>query len=171
MTEHVKEVCRLSYYHIRALTHIRPCLSQKLAGTIACSLVHSRLDYCNSLLNSLSQSNFYKLQRVQNSLARVVLNRRSHGSINLMQELHWLPVKQRTQFKIASLTHKVLHTQVPQYLASCLHSYAPSRDLRSTTSGLLSVPRNKTVCGSFAFEYFAPTLWNFLAKFKFHSLF
>jgi len=37
------------YYHIRQLRCIRPYLDFKTASTIATSIVHSKLDYCNSL--------------------------------------------------------------------------------------------------------------------------
>ena len=37
------------YYHIRQLRCIRPYLDSSTACTIATSVVHSRLDYCNSL--------------------------------------------------------------------------------------------------------------------------
>ena len=38
----------------------------------AASIVGSRLDYCNSVLYSVSQASIDRLQRVQNVLARVV---------------------------------------------------------------------------------------------------
>jgi len=36
------------------------------------ALVTSRLDYCNSLLNGLSQMHMLRLQRVQNTAARLI---------------------------------------------------------------------------------------------------
>jgi hypothetical protein len=42
------------------------------ATILANSLVHSKLDYCNSLLYGLPATSTIRLQRVQNSLARVV---------------------------------------------------------------------------------------------------
>ena len=45
------------YYHIRQLHRIRPYLDSSTACTIATSIVHSKLDYCNSVYyNSLSLS-------------------------------------------------------------------------------------------------------------------
>ena len=38
------------------------------------SLVSSKLDYCNLLYSGISQTNLNKLQRIQNSLARVITN-------------------------------------------------------------------------------------------------
>ena len=78
--EHVTKVCQACNYHIRALNHIRPMLSDATALTVATSIVMSKLDYCNSLLYETSQKNFNKLQRVQNALARTVTrsSRRTH---------------------------------------------------------------------------------------------
>jgi len=70
--EHVNNTCRAAYYHLRALRHIRSSLTDEMAQTVACAVVHSRLDYCNSLYVWMSDTNFAKLQQVQNSLARIV---------------------------------------------------------------------------------------------------
>ena len=69
----VNAVCRSCNHHIRALRQIRNNLSFDTAKTVACAIVGSRLDYCNSLLHNISKKNFQKLQRIQNHLARVVL--------------------------------------------------------------------------------------------------
>jgi hypothetical protein len=66
-------------YHIRSLRHIRNRLNLDTAKTIACGLVLSRLDYCNSLLFGISDHNMNKLQVVQNDLARTVAYCSSHG--------------------------------------------------------------------------------------------
>src|SRR4029077_9969955 len=48
--QHVKEIVKVSNFHMKAFRHIRPVLDRSVANTIACSIVISRLDYCNSLL-------------------------------------------------------------------------------------------------------------------------
>ena len=45
--KHVYEVCRASYFHIRALRHIRSSLITDAAKIVASAIVGSRLDYCN----------------------------------------------------------------------------------------------------------------------------
>src|SRR5438034_4837071 len=70
-----------------------------------------------------------RLQRVQNSRARVVCNstkRQSH-SINLLKSLHWLPISERIKYKIAVLTFKVLQCGQPSYLADLISFYKPTR--------------------------------------------
>ena len=73
---HVSSVCKACNYHIWALRHIRRVLPQDVAKTLASSIVGSRLDYCNAVLYGTPNSTTSKLQRVQNCLARVVLQQR-----------------------------------------------------------------------------------------------
>ena len=57
------------------------------------TLTSSRLDYANSVLYGSPKYSIKTLQRVQNTLARVVLQSdRSIPSASLLQQLHWLPV-------------------------------------------------------------------------------
>ena len=72
--KHVTEVARSCRYYIRALRHIRSCLTVDTANQIACAIVDAKLDYCNSLLNATSKHNLDVLQRMQNQLARAVLH-------------------------------------------------------------------------------------------------
>jgi hypothetical protein len=161
MNKHVNEVCRAAYYHIRSLRQVRRSIPTDVANAIACSLVSSRLDYANATLYGTSQSNITKLQRIQNAAARVVLNsRQSHTTQSALQQLHWLPVPYRINYKIAKLTFKIKSTQTPQYLSCLINQYATARPLRSTDLHLLAVPRSKLNFGARAFRVASPTVWN-----------
>ena len=68
---HVSKVCRSAHFHLRALRrHIRAALNDDMAKTVAISLIHSRIDYANSLIHG--SINVRRLQCVQNSAARVM---------------------------------------------------------------------------------------------------
>ena len=54
--------------------HVRSLLTDDVTQTVACSIVASRLDYCNALLSGAPATAFDKLQRAQNNLARVDLS-------------------------------------------------------------------------------------------------
>ena len=68
------------HYHIRDLRHIRPTLDFTTATTIATALVHSRVDYCNSLYHGLPITQIKRLQHIQNELARAVTRTPKHFS-------------------------------------------------------------------------------------------
>ena len=96
-------------HHTRALWQIRNNMSTDTAKSVACAIVGSRLDYCNSLLHNISKKNIQKLQRIQNNLARVVLKApRLTSPEPMLASLHWLPVVYRIQYKLAIITFKAL---------------------------------------------------------------
>jgi hypothetical protein len=79
----------------------------------------------------------------------------------MLRELHWLPVKHRITYKVASITYHTCHCNQPVYLRDLLINYQPARALQSSDSHLLVVPnRIKTVTASRAFSVAAPTIWN-----------
>ena len=62
-----------------------------------------------------------KLQRIQNSLARVITNTSKYQHITpTLKKLHWLPIKQRIDYKTCLLTYKTLTNQQPTYLYNSL---------------------------------------------------
>ena len=133
-----------------------------MANTVACSIVGTRIDYCNSLLYGVSEKYLDKLQHVQNKLARVVMNvgLRDHHTVDLLRELHWLPVRSRIIFKIAMLCHHVLQDSQPTYLAIKVDLYRPTRTLRSSDQDLLTEPASRSKTGARRFSCSAPKVWN-----------
>ena len=105
-----------------------------------------------------------RLQRVQNAAARIVAQKSSYlSSVDTLRELHWLPIQWHIKFKLASLTFKTTHSEVPPYLARLFTPYRPSRVLRSSfSSNLLHVPRTNLTFASRSFRAAAPTVWNSL---------
>ena len=159
--KHVSNICKSCFYHIRDLRWIRRHIPLSTAKTISNAVISSRLDYCNALLNNIAKQDLSKLQRVQNCLARVVLRApRFSPSLSLLKQLHWLPVNYRIKFKLSTLTYRALAIHQPPYLASILHISNIPRQLRSSTSQQLSIPRTKLNLGKRAFSVAAPIIWN-----------
>ena len=73
-SDQINSVSKSCHFHIRDIRRIRHLLPLSTATALANSLVSSKLDYCNSLYSGISQTNLNKLQRIQNSLARVITN-------------------------------------------------------------------------------------------------
>src|SRR5258706_7222620 len=159
-------VCKSSYFHLRALRHIRKWISDDTAKTIACATVAGRLDYCNSVPYGAPVSNIKKLQRVQNSLARIVVGSRRRDHITpVLADLHWLPVQYRVQYKLALIAFKVLTTQQPQYLHDHIRLYQPVRSLRSCSrNNILLDGRTNINFAKRAFCHAIPTIWNSLPQ-------
>ena len=99
-SQQIFKLSSFCHYHIRDLRRICNFLDHKTAATIATSLVHSRLDYCNSLYYSLPASQLHCLQHIQNALARAVSRTHLHSPISpVLHSLHRLKIEQHIQYK------------------------------------------------------------------------
>ena len=162
-TDQINFLSKSCHFHIRDIRRIRHLLPLSAATALANSLVSSKLDYCNSLYNGISQANLNKIQRIQNTLARVVTNTSKFEHITpVLKKLHWLPIKQRIDYKLCLLTYKTLQIQQPTYLYNSLFFPSHSLSTRSSDSSVLSIPYVRTSLGKRAFSVIAPRLWNSL---------
>ena len=122
----------------------------------------SRLDYGNGLLYGIPQVTIQRLQRIQNCAARLVTRTRKYEHITpVLRRLHWLPVRQRTLFKVLVFTYCALNATAPNYLVQLI-SHRKTGTLRSGSSTeLLFVLKSRTVThGDRCFEVASPILWN-----------
>lgn len=162
---HITNVCRSAYLAIRQIGTIRHFLTEDATRKLVCAFVLSRLDYCNSLLSGCPKYLIDKLQKVQNSAARLIFKTRKRDHISpLLKSLHWLPVQARIDYKLSVLCHNFFSGSAPKYFDQLLSVYTPSRQLRSSTdSRLLCVPRVRTVSfGERSFYFCGPKQWNSL---------
>ena len=164
MHDHIGEVCRICFLYNRHIASIRSYLSESATARLVSAFVLSRLDYCNSVLAGLPLDQINRLQRIQNSAARLVLKKKKSDHITpLLIKLHWLPVKFRILFKIAVLAFRFFDGTLPSYLSSVLSAYKPSRSLRSSNEKLLRIPKvNLKTVGERSFRFSAPSVWNSL---------
>ena len=96
-----------------------------MANSFVCALIQSRLDYANALYAGMSFTNFDKVQRVQNTLARVVtLTAKRDHIMPTLECLHWLPIRYRVDYKLARLTYKIHLTGELSHLRSQLVDYS-----------------------------------------------
>ena len=166
MESHVKSTVKKASYHLRNIGRVRKLLDAEATKKVMQSLVISRIDYCNALLPGLHESTLQRLQRLQNSAARIVTKTRKYEHITpVLEELHWLPVRYRIDFKILLLVFKSFHGQAPEYITELLIQYKPNRPLRSSDRSLLIQPKSRLVrAGDRAFSRYAPRLWNRLPE-------
>ena len=167
MNNHVSALCRSCFFQLRQLWTVRRSLTTEVTKTLVHAFISSRLDYCNSLLFDIGEGLLNKLQHIQNSAARLVTGTRKFEHITpVLCALHWLPIRQRIRFKIATFVYKCLHGLAPSYLADdciLISSMIGRQQLRSASSQLLFIPRTRTAnLGPRAFGVSGPTVWNSL---------
>ena len=94
-------------------------------------------------------------------MARVVTkSTRFISTKSLLERLHWLPIVSRIDFKIATLTYKVVHLKQPPCLAQHLKLKSMHLNTRNNDQLLLQHPSVSTNNGRRAFSYTVPTVWN-----------
>ena len=159
--KHIKTITKSAYFHLKNISRIKSLMSQQDLEKLVHAFIFSRLDYCNGMFTGLTKKSIRQLQLIQNAAARVLTNTKKIEHITpVLKSLHWLPVYQRIDFKILLLVFKALNGLGPKYISDLLIRYEPSRPLRSSGTGLLSVPRVKTKHGEAAFSFYAPHIWN-----------
>jgi len=104
------------------------------------SQCHRHLHRHRVLQVSLLQLTYYNLpntqlnclQHIQISFSRAVVSATKSSHINpVLKSLHWLKMKQRIDYKILSLTYKVLTATQPSYLISILSYLCANPSLHS----------------------------------------
>ena len=110
--------------------------------------------YCNSIFYGLPDCSLNSLSSVQKTAARLIT-----GTITpVMQNLHWLSIRRRIEYKILVLTFKCRLGTAPGYLVDLLQKLT-TRELGMTTGTFLWYTKRSTFAGR-SFSFASPTLWN-----------
>ena len=131
-TPHVSLNISQGYHLIRNIASIRKYLSVDHLKTLVNSVIVAKTDNCNSLLYGISAYDTDRLQKFQNSCARLIYKKRKYDRVSgLLRELHWLPSEVRTYFKLLCYVFKSIHDLAPSYLSDLTVVASPFG--RSTT--------------------------------------
>ena len=158
--------CKKAMFNLKRIQKIRRSIDKDTANLLIVSLVITHLDYANSILIGITQTELKRLQKIQNIAAKMVCNKKRYDSATAcLRELHWLPVEQRIEYKILTLVFKCFIGQAPKYLQDLLtlkQIYRPG--LRSNSDhNVLKVPHVKRqTFAARSFSYMGPCLWNAL---------
>ena len=99
MKAQVNSVVKSCHHQLRNISNIRKYLSID-------AFISSRLDYANSLLTGLHDTEFYKLQKIQNNAAHILTRTNKYDHTTpVLKDLHWLTMRKQIEFKILILTY------------------------------------------------------------------
>ena len=106
------------FYHSYDTSSSLVTVNRSRQDTIVHTFISTRLDYCNSLVFGVSVGFLWEVQSVQNAAVRLATGARRRDHITpVLNQLHWLPVRQRVEFQITCLVHQSLYGPTPAYLA------------------------------------------------------
>ena len=119
-SNHISYISKSCFSHIRDLRRIRSTLDHKTACTIATSLIHSKLDYCNSLYLNINSQQLNRLQLILNSAARAVTKKLQNSITLLLIWNHFTGSKSNNAYNTKfshSLTNHISTTNLPPFLS------------------------------------------------------
>ena len=162
--EHIKKKCNKVMYSLHNIRSLHGYLYSKTTQTLIYGLVTSHLDYINAIFSTLCASTIRPLIRVQNLVAKLVLNSRDRdtSSTNTKQILHWLLIKERSIYKYLTILHPCVHGTGPGIISNLIKTKTIRRSLWSNNlKYMLDIPRtNRVTYGDRAFSVHASKLWN-----------
>ena len=128
----------------------------------------SHLDYANAMLSEIPKTLIKIMQCTQNRAARITLGKariRNDSATEIRRSLHWFPIKERIDLKIATHIYKCQHNQAPMYL----QKFITKKKIKhpglhsSKTKLILEVPATKRhIFTERSFSVYSPKLWNTL---------
>ena len=164
---HINSIINSTNIHLRNLRVIASKLDYELKRQLIHCLIFSKLDYCNGLLYDLPEYLIKKLQKVQNSCVRFLFGYKVIGKWGhvtpYLKKAHFLPIRQRIDYKIALMAFKCINNIAPDYLKKCVSVKSqPSKQLRTDSDYFLlttpSVPFYKRT--ERGFRFCGPHIWN-----------
>ena len=159
MNAYISNIARTCYFELRRLEFICRFLTSTSTATLVSAFVLPRIVYCSSLLFCSTHDATSELQRIQNNAARVILRLPKSSIITThLKSLNWLPVKERSIYKIACLCYHCHSSTAPSYVTDMLQKKpSHTRNTRSSscTMPLLDRPAHSkaTLDRSFSFAY------------------
>ena len=116
MKSHISNISRTCFFHLRRLRSVRQQLGRVVTERLVSAFVLSRLDYCNAMLARLPVSHWHLFSGFLMH-TRLIFNLKPRDHItSALQELHWLPIRQRIEYKLCLLVYLSINDQAPSYL-------------------------------------------------------
>ena len=128
---HVEKISKKISSKIGILRRVKPFLTIDLSKTMFNVIVLPHFTYCDIIRVSSDETNISRLQKLQNTCARVILNenRRSHVQ-PMLDSLSWMPIIDLIKYHTLVAVYKCTHGFAPSYLhntfmqISRIHSYS-----------------------------------------------
>ena len=153
MAYQVSIIVRICTYKLRLVNIIPDTLSVHVAQQVVNAMVTGNLAYWNSLLHCITAGQLGRIQKPQNTTARLIQRRSRLSSATVMlHELHRLAIKKRVIYKLLLMVYKSQQDMMPDYITTHLTEYKPPRPLRSSEDKQLVVIKLIYIMGIYHFR-------------------
>lgn len=106
--KHIDYICKKASSKVGLLHRIKKNMKVENRICIYKTIIAPHFEYCPTILFLLNESQFERLQKIQNRAMRAVMNVNKRTSIRLMLEtLEWLNVKQIVTMRTLQFIHKM----------------------------------------------------------------
>ena len=117
LKDHVQNRSKKANYNLKLIRNIRKYINTDTTKMLLSTLVLSQLDYVNSILTRALITMTKPYQKIPNFADRVAYKKSKREDAYIcLRELHWLPIKYRSTFKLLTIVYNTLHGNGPQYL-------------------------------------------------------
>lgn len=145
---HYNNIISKAYGKLKAAYLAKNFLNKNSKITVVEYYVLSQLNYCNILMQNLSQDLISKIQKLQNSCTRFIFGLRKFDHISQhFKQLNVLNMENRRLLHSATLMHKITRNKAPAYLCNkiCYRNAIHLHNTRGNTK--LHIPRYNNVYG------------------------
>ena len=160
----VSLVVKRCYATLHGLSKFCCGLSREVKIILIEAFIFHHILYCITVWGGCGVTQRRRIQRIINHCARIVFCTRMSECVSpLLKELEWSNVDELIGKRDVSFINRLLyHPFAPHKLRNAIihRSEVSSRDTRSTSAGLLQLPRVHTELAKRFFSYRAAALWN-----------
>ena len=115
---HIENVIKKIKTNLCIMKKAKPFLNQKLLTTIYNSIVEPQFSYCSVVWDSIDKTLVDKLQKLQNSAARIITGAPyTVHTCNVLANLKWSTLAHNRKCQKAIMMHKIVNGHAPSYLS------------------------------------------------------
>ena len=121
---------RTCNFHLRNLYNVKDSLNIPTRIMMITNLIWSTIDYCNILLLGMNDRELKPLKLMMNRAVRFIYNVKPRSHITpYYKKAHFLPIKQRIQFKACVTAFKIFNNLSPEYLSDGFIKFVPTSSI------------------------------------------
>ena len=152
--QHIHTVCKKSSQRVRVLMRLRNLIPTSTKLTLYKAAILPHLTYCHLVWNFCRESDYRKLEQIQERALRAVYCDKSSSYSDLLEMTNLCTLKNRRIQDIAILMYKVRNNLRPSYITSLFRNSNTKYNLRNNDYVL---PRFNTITfGKHSLRYMGP---------------